>query len=92
MLDHCLLAKNVNCRSRRDCNDGMLCVMSGYSPDPRGNAKLTSSCMGSSGRQTFEADDTTPTAIPAPPPPVNSQELLSSVKDYAMRLQRGGQK
>lgn len=49
-VQHCVLTKRAGCRSRRDClNLEELCVLSGYSSDPRGNSEMTASCIGSTG-------------------------------------------
>jgi hypothetical protein len=45
VLDHCVLQDNAHCRSYRDCGDGELCVLSGYSSDPRGNAEMLARCQ-----------------------------------------------
>jgi hypothetical protein len=44
VLDHCLLADKVTCRTRADCRDQDLCMLSGRSPDQRGNSETTSFC------------------------------------------------
>lgn len=44
VLDHCLDTSRVSCRSYRDCGSGSVCMLSGLSPDPRGNAELRSFC------------------------------------------------
>lgn len=45
VLDHCVKSEKVTCRSRLDCTDGALCVLSGLSAGPRGNVDMTSSCL-----------------------------------------------
>lgn len=47
VLDHCLPADKVTCRSRLDCADDALCVLSGLSADARGNRDMSSSCRSS---------------------------------------------
>jgi len=46
-MDHCVLKELVTCSSRRDCPDGELCVLSGYSEDIRGNGDMRAWCSGS---------------------------------------------
>jgi hypothetical protein len=43
VLDHCLLARMVTCRSQSDCGAD-LCILSGLSADPRGNLDMRSLC------------------------------------------------
>jgi len=53
VLDHCVLAANAGCRSRRDCageGDDALCVLSGLTGgEARGNGAMTSYCQASRG-------------------------------------------
>src|SRR5690606_16786938 len=44
VLDHCGLDSNVLCRRRDDCQDGDLCILSGYSDDRRGNSEMRALC------------------------------------------------
>src|SRR5215468_1423968 len=38
VLDHCVQRTKADCRKRADCNGPeQMCILSGYSPDPRGN-------------------------------------------------------
>lgn len=46
VLQHCIPEENAHCRSRHDCGDTNLCVLSGYSSDARGNAETSSFCLG----------------------------------------------
>lgn len=49
VLDHCVIAENVTCRTRSDCahlGDDALCLLSGLTGgDPRGNADMRSFCQ-----------------------------------------------
>jgi hypothetical protein len=45
VLDHCVPTDRVTCRSRRECGGEALCVLSGYSDDPRGNAAMRAYCQ-----------------------------------------------
>ena len=46
VLDRCLLAANVGCRSSRDCNgEKNLCMLTELSPEARGNRNLRSLCF-----------------------------------------------
>lgn len=70
-LDHCVLAENVQCTSRSECASGELCVLSGYTPDPRGNAEMKASCLGAMGGKAQEEKDLEvegPAAEPEPTP------------------------
>lgn len=82
VLDHCLLRANVGCRGRRECAASESCVMSGYSPDARGNLKLKSRCGAPYGDA-----DAQPTADPNPidsaPPAVDPHVLQLEVEAAA---------
>lgn len=53
VLDHCVAAANVGCRSRTDCGaagEGALCVLSGLTGgEPRGNSAMRSYCQAAVG-------------------------------------------
>lgn len=53
VLDHCVRAANVGCRSRKDCaseGEDARCLLSGLTGgEPRGNSEMTSFCQRSSG-------------------------------------------
>jgi hypothetical protein len=84
VLDHCLLAKNVSCRSRRDCSgEEVRCILSGYSSDPRNNAELLAACKEAAGGQAQPPDRIQAKGKPAPRPPVNTAELIGSVREFA---------
>jgi hypothetical protein len=84
ILDHCLLSRNAKCRSRRECaGEEALCILSGYSADPRGNAALTAECRGPRGGQAQPEDWRPPAGLGAPAPPVRSVELMESVRRIA---------
>jgi hypothetical protein len=45
VLDHCVIASNMKCRTHRDCNPGVLCALTGYTPDGgRNNSKMEALC------------------------------------------------
>jgi hypothetical protein len=85
-LDHCLKRANATCRRKADCDQSSgrsLCVLSGYSEDPRHNADMRSECSADNGpprtlkaRPVFVSD-----RPPAPPPDVDSQQLLDSLRE-----------
>lgn len=56
VLDHCLLATQVGCRSTRECPNDSVCMLSGYSSDPRGNAAMNASCVSRSGGAAWSQD------------------------------------
>jgi hypothetical protein len=45
VLDHCLIATKIQCRSSKQCSSTAKCVLSGYSGDVRGNADMISRCV-----------------------------------------------
>ncbi len=85
VLDHCVAAPQVACRTRRDCageGDDALCVLSGYASDPRGNGGMTASCqLPSGGTDQDIANHEPPETLPAPPIPVLPRDLLDSLPD-----------
>jgi len=84
VLDHCVLAPNVHCRSHLDCSgDGALCVLSGYSSDPRGNASMRADCVVPRGGKALPDDLQLSVGIPAPAPALNAGELMDSVRRAA---------
>ena len=80
-LDHCVPAANVRCRAAADCRTGELCVLSGYSSDPRGNRDMRAFCRSDVGGIVDEHDvlDSESIArrdsVPAEPRPVSISEL-----------------
>jgi hypothetical protein len=44
VLDHCVAAEGVGCRTRRDCAPDALCVLSGYGDGVRGNEGMRAYC------------------------------------------------
>lgn len=54
VLQHCLLASQVTCRSQRECPLEEVCMLSGISEDVRGNREMRSFCSGSA--QVVERD------------------------------------
>lgn len=91
VLDHCVLASNVHCRSHRDCSaDGALCVLSGYSSDPRGNADMRADCLVPRGGKGLPDDLPLTVGIPAPAPEVNSGALMDSVRRAAGNAEQAG--
>lgn len=90
VLDHCVLAANVRCRSHGDCSGpDALCVLSGYSTDPRGNADMRADCVVPRGGQGLPDDLQLPVGIPAPAPDVNAGELMDSVRRAARQEEAG---
>jgi hypothetical protein len=43
--DHCVLRSRIGCRRNSDCGVGNTCMLSGYSPDPRGNHDMGALCV-----------------------------------------------
>jgi hypothetical protein len=49
-IDHCVPLTNLECRSRKDCAVGELCILSGYTGGTaRANEDMRAYCVGSSG-------------------------------------------
>jgi len=87
VLDHCLIAENVQCRSRRDCpGSEALCVLSGYSSDPRGNGEMRAYCLEPKGGVALPTDLRLPEGLPAAPPPVDGSALLEAVQKHVGNL------
>lgn len=49
VLDHCLIEDRVKCRSTRECPTDSMCILSGYTPDPRGNGGMDATCVSLTG-------------------------------------------
>ena len=49
VLDHCVMRDSACCRSYQDCDEGQLCILTGYSSDPRGNSDMLAVCQGTQG-------------------------------------------
>jgi hypothetical protein len=83
VLDHCVPRAQVACRSRRDCAGGEeLCVLTGYSSDPRGNAAMMAKCQPAQGGTPAPAAE--PVAgVPAPAGESAPQALLDAVRAHA---------
>ena len=66
-LDHCVLAANSRCRSRRDCaGEGELCVLSGYTGgDPRGNSDMRAYCLSPDSDRGHQTQRQPPAPTPA---------------------------
>lgn len=80
VLDHCVKAGNVACRSRADCGGEALCVLTGYSPDPRGNEEMRANCLSTTGGvPQDESAVARPTLPPGRPPPIQPRALLDSI-------------
>lgn len=71
VLDHCILGAAAGCRSRQDCPNEGLCLLSGITADPRGNGRMISRCIATRGAvsplSSTEASPFLPQALlPAP--------------------------
>ncbi len=86
VLDHCVRKPLVACRQQSDCSGDALCALSGYSEGPRGNADLRAYCQPlTGGERGSEAPRAPELAVPAPPPPYETTELLGDVKTDARK-------
>ncbi len=85
-LDRCLPLSGLECRRRRDCPQNHLCMLSGISPDPRGNETMRSTCeeIGGQPEPTSAPTALTPQGPPNPNPnagpPIDDQDLISSAR------------
>ena len=84
VLAHCVRSELVACRSRADCNGDELCVLSGVSPDARGNRDTRAHCQGSTSeiaqsREAYEANQRARVGIAAPPREVTPYGLLETL-------------
>jgi hypothetical protein len=80
VLDHCVRTEHAACRTRADCGGDELCILGGYSADPRGNAGMTARCVGAQGGIP-EAEGPVPAAgAPAGVVPVPAAELLEQAE------------
>ena len=57
VLDHCVSKKLAHCRRKSECPGAHFCILSGYSPGPRGNADMTSFCSDSASGDSTRPDD-----------------------------------
>jgi hypothetical protein len=83
VLDHCLKRDQMACRSRRDCDQSAgrtLCVLTGFSDDPRGNAAMRSECMNEEGGRPQAPPPAPPEPGAPPPTPSMEQRLLESLQ------------
>jgi hypothetical protein len=69
VLQHCVKAELIGCRSFRDCPTKALCVLSGYSSLPRGNEGMKSYCNSSEG-------GSSPGIAPHEPPARDTRTVL----------------
>jgi hypothetical protein len=80
VLDHCVRQEHAECHSWRDCQSGALCVLSGYSSDPRGNRDMRAQCQAVEGQGAQPEATELVRGLPAPPPEVSGTELLDQVR------------
>lgn len=97
VLDHCVRTEFVGCHSRRDCDDEELCVLTGYSADPRGNEKMKSKCLSPFGGHKIEEEgntekDVTQTGASENSPALNTsytQSLMDAAKAACPDCRKG---
>jgi len=84
-LDHCVKQELAACRHRSDCEGAALCVLSGYSPDARGNGDMSATCRADGGGTAPAAPEQVarPETRPAAPAAVDPAALLASLRDAA---------
>ena len=88
VLEHCVRAEHVSCRSRQDCTaqgDDALCVLSGLSDGQRGNRDLRAYCLTPSGGQrsltSAEAPPPTWQPVSVPRASVHVSDLLKELRE-----------
>jgi hypothetical protein len=93
VLDHCLLAQQVECRTRHDCPEDALCILSGYSDGLRANAQTKAVCLASRGGQApnLPAEEAKPSeSEPRPQVPIDSSSTLRSLRKEFQKRQAEG--
>jgi hypothetical protein len=75
-----LRTENTRCSSRRECAEGELCVLTGYSDDPRANRDMQSRCLPARGGSVPEASAEPMANAPRITAPVETAKLLDEVK------------
>jgi hypothetical protein len=74
----------ARCRRRSDCSGDALCILSGYSADPRGNGEMRAECLRPVGGVEERIEEPAPHPLePATPMPVRADRLLESLGDPA---------
>jgi hypothetical protein len=49
-LQHCVISSKAECTNRKDCREaGNLCILTGYTPNIRGNEDMESKCLANTG-------------------------------------------
>ena len=80
VLDHCVLASMVGCRSRVDCDPEHLCILTGYSAGPRGNDDLRAICSSESGGREQPLETEVRETVPDDPIPVRPDEMIRRLR------------
>jgi hypothetical protein len=81
VLDHCIRSELADCRTRRDCRNDELCVLSGYSSDPRGNARMRAECLAPAGGREEAINERPWTPIQEGAATVPPESLLRSLDE-----------
>ena len=82
VLDHCVPEESVACQTRNDCANDELCILTGYSNDPRGNADMQAKCLADTGGKSQEESPVEDEEAIHVPSPVESAFLLDELKAY----------
>ena len=80
VLDHCVREDLALCRTRADCHQESLCVLTGYSEGPRGNTDMKAFCMEASGGRDPVANEWTQAADETSQQAAISQELSPAAR------------
>ena len=82
VLSNCVRSERVGCRSYKDCGSRELCVLTGYSDDPRGNGDTVAKCN-------TQVPGSRPPLPPAPTEDTRTAPLPNrDLMDEAEKLQR----
>src|SRR5512132_3581758 len=91
VLDHCVPVSNIECRLRADCESPTkICVLSGYSHDPRGNAEMRAYCLDKLGgpeQLRLPPRETKAIAVDSPRTRTLEQRLLEMVGEGSEQAQ-----
>jgi hypothetical protein len=82
VLDHCVRATLTQCRKASDCGTRGPCMLSGYTPDLRGNAGLQSFCVADKIRTQERPNVPADSYVSGPSP---GKRLLESLSSHANR-------
>ena len=88
VLDHCVRHELAECTQKADCGEEELCVLTGYSSDPRGNSSMRAVCSKTVGEWTYsnnqndsEKEKTTaPAPVKAPNADKSREKIMNRLE------------